>query len=102
MCEPQEVRSATDDYRQEMDVLGDFLEECCLTGPDHLDTLADLYKRYEEWCDDGAVPKRERLGKRRFSAAMAERGFEKGRDPSTRAWTFYGVMVRPKTAPRRS
>jgi putative DNA primase/helicase len=31
---PEEVLAATDRYKNEMDAIGDFLKECCLTGND--------------------------------------------------------------------
>jgi putative DNA primase/helicase len=58
--EPDEVQQATAGYRTEMDVLGQFISECCLVGP-HYRTKADkLYDAYK--LRQGHPPGSLRLG----------------------------------------
>jgi P4 family phage/plasmid primase-like protien len=73
---PNEVRRATGEYRAEMDVLGQFVKECCEEGPDKSEAAAALYKAYHLWCEDGG----ERvISKRKFGIQLRERGFERYR-----------------------
>ena len=83
---PEEVVAATQSYRQESDVLGQFIEECCIV--DRLLTCKtnELYRRYRVWCEDnGHSPMSQTsIGKR-----LQERGFEAWRMPGlerSRAW----------------
>ena len=77
--EPQEVLVATGRYREDMDPLGPFLTDCCVT-PSEESAAADelavpvamLYARYEIWCEsNGAEP----LPKNTLGRRMAERGY---------------------------
>jgi putative DNA primase/helicase len=49
---PAGVVAATKEYRGENDVLGMWLEECCLKEPTAAAVGADLYASYKKWCDD--------------------------------------------------
>lgn len=48
--EPEEVTIETAIYRSEMDILGDFLDECCIVERTARVTHGDLYQAYEKWC----------------------------------------------------
>jgi putative DNA primase/helicase len=47
---PAEVMVATEDFRSEQDVLGDFINERCKVGADEYVEKNKLYKAYTEWC----------------------------------------------------
>ena len=68
---PQDVLAATEEYRDEMDILGDFVAQCCVQNPFGAAVVADTYRAYENWCVETA----ERpVGKRTFVNRMRERG----------------------------
>jgi putative DNA primase/helicase len=69
---PIEVMLATSEYRQEMDLIGAFLDECCEFGM-HLSTpAAELYAGYRRWCERSG----ERvMSQRAFGLRITERGF---------------------------
>jgi len=46
---PTEIQQATNDYRSEQDILGQFLEDVCEIGTDFKVKSADIYKAYEIW-----------------------------------------------------
>jgi len=46
---PQQVRSMTEEYRQEMDPLATFLEECCVLVADATATNPELREAYLRW-----------------------------------------------------
>jgi putative DNA primase/helicase len=70
--EPESVKAATDQYRQEMDTLAAFLEDRCVLR-DHLVAPATpLYKQYRLWCDDaGEKPETQKM----FGMRLRERGY---------------------------
>ena len=68
---PEEVCKATAGYRSEMDVIGAFLQDECEIGSEFKEPFTTLYKRYEEWCEDGGERAETR---RKFNARLKERG----------------------------
>jgi len=70
--EPEAVRKATTEYRTEMDILGAFLEECCMVGSEYEAQASELYTDYRKWAEENG----ERiLSQNVFGAALGERGF---------------------------
>ena len=47
---PDVVREATDSYRSEMDIVGAFLNECCVLEVNARINSTILYKAFDEWC----------------------------------------------------
>lgn len=73
LAEPEEVKAATAEYRNDEDVLAAFIDECCVVSPNAWATFSDLYSVYAEWCGDSG----ERAEKKRgFGTRLAERGFD--------------------------
>ncbi|WP_067930631.1 DNA primase family protein [Alicyclobacillus kakegawensis] len=48
---PGAVSNATRVYREESDTIKQFLEECCITGPDKQVMSSLLYGAYDDWCE---------------------------------------------------
>jgi putative DNA primase/helicase len=59
---PEVVSSATDEYRSEMDAIGNFLRERCIQGDGCSIRSRELFKNYQDWCDEN----NERAGNERF------------------------------------
>lgn len=74
---PSDVREAVAAYRAEMDVLLEFLEDCCIQGPGLSATAKDLYDAYWEHCEEQGIREGERMKQRTFGLALTERGFIK-------------------------
>ena len=89
---PEQVQAATESYRDEMDVLGDFLEELCTQHPAVQVEKGRLYKEYTEWCaTNGEYP----IGKRNFGMRLAERGFQSCKGThGVRIWRGIGLVAR--------
>jgi putative DNA primase/helicase len=71
---PEIVRRATESYRTEMDVIGQFLKEATLPSKGKKLPKADAYQAYVEWAASSGneeVTKKE-LGKRMKAAGVAE------------------------------
>jgi len=88
------VRAATESYREESDLLGGFLQDCCETGsPRYSISAAALYAAYAQWCEENgnqAVPKQ------RFGRYLQQRGFASQRDMNRRFWV--GVRLKPNAS----
>jgi putative DNA primase/helicase len=81
--EPKEVINATSDYRHEQDILGDFIDDCCLLKPTAAVTKHELKGAYEEWCNStGNQPASQKT----FKARLVERGIIEGKSGNARTW----------------
>jgi hypothetical protein len=78
--EPGEVQQATAGYRAEMDVLGQFITECCLVGPNYRTKADRLYEGYKLWHGEHAQ------NQRTWGMALSERGFERKRGTGGYYW----------------
>ena len=81
--EPKAVTNATSYYRHEQDILGDFIDDCCLLKPTATVPKHELKAAYEAWCNDtGSQPTSQKT----FRARLIERGITEGKSGSTRYW----------------
>ncbi len=71
LAAPEDVQVATSDYRQEQDLIGTFLAECCLVESFATAKASDLLNAYREWSGD------KKATQRRLSNTLIERGFER-------------------------
>ncbi len=77
--DPESVKAATDQYRNEMDTLAAFIEDRCIVRRDAVAQATPLYKEYRMWCDDaGERPETQKT----FGMRLTERGFESARSSS--------------------
>jgi putative DNA primase/helicase len=88
---PPEVLDATDDYRAEQDLLGEWIEECCLTGTGCEARSGDLFRSYKKWCEDRGE---KGMSRTKFSSRLTERGFTKDRQTSGHV-CYCGIGVVP-------
>ena len=76
---PEAIRNATNEYREEMDILGRFLKECCRQKQGTKVKSSILYKAYKDWIVElGHKP----VSQIKFSQRMEERGIIKKRENS--------------------
>jgi putative DNA primase/helicase len=81
--QPDEVLSATQAYRVEMDVIGGFLKDKCVERSDLREAAATLYSRYKSWCEANGE---RALTQQRFGIALTDRGFARTRTRRARFW----------------
>jgi putative DNA primase/helicase len=68
---PAVVQLASDQYRSESDVMGEFLADCCQIGLGEV-RAGKLYQAYRSWCQDsGHAP----LNETNFGRRLTERGY---------------------------
>lgn len=76
LAPPAAVLQATGDYREECDSIGDFITECCVTGPKTMVGAGELYKAYSDWSTaNGEKP----LSQKTFGRRLTERKFPRRR-----------------------
>ncbi|MCK6467084.1 MAG: phage/plasmid primase, P4 family [Candidatus Brocadia sinica] len=86
---PEEVQNATNHYREEMDVIGVFLAECCILTPEVKSKASDLYGAYKNWCEAGGE---YILSQRSFGLRLTERGLERVKS-SGNYWRGIGIKI---------
>ncbi|GHU83014.1 hypothetical protein FACS189468_7800 [Spirochaetia bacterium] len=87
---PELITSATDEYRGEMDVIGNFIKERCVQGPGCTIRARELFKCYQEWCEEN----NERACSERFlGMRLKELGLEQKRHGDGRYWQGIGVKA---------
>lgn len=93
---PEKVTLATAEYREEMDVLADYMEERCVIGKGQRVIKKQLYLDYVEWCEDMRQrPQNYSL----FNRQLSERDFRTkitsttigGQKKSIRVWQRIGL-----------
>jgi putative DNA primase/helicase len=90
---PEEVREATATYREEMDTLRQFFEECTVIDPQARCKAQDLYEAYQSWA--GPAGLRFPMSKNTFGALLKERGFTPHKDgDGTRWWVGLQTAVK--------
>jgi putative DNA primase/helicase len=86
---PDEVRAATASYRQEMDLLGDFLADRCVIEQAASVLTGDLYAAYTDWAqNNGEKP----MSQKALGGHLTERGFDQTRTKQERLWR--GIRLR--------
>ena len=81
--EPAAVTSATANYRHDQDILGDFIEDCCILEILATIPKSDLKDLYGKWCQDNSI---EPVTQKTFKARLVEKGITEGRIGKSRYW----------------
>jgi putative DNA primase/helicase len=84
----EDVVDATKGYRDEMDVLGEFIAERCVLGENHRASSTELFKAYVGWSGD------TKSSAQRFNGWMQQRGFKIGARSTGgyRFWDGIGIV----------
>lgn len=88
---PQIVREASLEYRNEMDVISLFIDECCEKGETYRAPAGELFKKYQEWAKESSEYS---MSKQKFGKEMRKK-FEYKKSNSR----FY-LGLKIKTDPR--
>lgn len=80
---PQAVQEATQGYREEMDVLGEFIAARCIVAPGASALSSELYKVYTAWAEENG--EKRPLSQTAFGTTLTERGFLGSRGTGGRA-----------------
>jgi putative DNA primase/helicase len=95
LAPPTDVKEATEEYRKEMDVVGAFLDECCVEESGTEVTAKDLYSEYRAWSDRNG----ERvLTQRNLGLVLKQRGYVPDRMGKDRARVWKCLRLRSSQA----
>ena len=77
---PDSLRKATNIFRADSDLLGQWLEESCVIAANQKIDKKLLYRAYRRWCEEGGY---NGLTQNSFSRSLRERGFSVASDKRT-------------------
>lgn len=86
---PDTITDAVREYRVEMDLLGEFIEDRCIQHQSAKAKASDLYAAYQRWCDDSG---HQSVSSTRFGLTLGERGFRKVKS-GTVSWIGIGLAA---------
>ena len=88
---PASVIKATEEYKKEEDVIGQFIDDCCETGNGFEVKAGDLYKAYRAWAESG---KEFILSQTKFGMEMKKK-FDSYKDTYVK---YIGIRLIEKTS----
>jgi putative DNA primase/helicase len=92
--EPAIVTDATQEYFDEMDVIGLFIEECCVIATDTKATAKSLYEKYVGWCLGGGE---KPVNQRKFGQRLTEKGYLRKKANGICWWI--GIAIQTEFSP---
>lgn len=95
LTEPLAVRLATDDYRADMDPLGDFLTDSCYLTAGLSARASDLHGAYQRWAEAAG---HRAVNATKFGRELSDRGLVKRK--SNGVW-WDGIGLRTDAGPER-
>ena len=87
--EPEAIRKATEGYRDDMDILGPFLDERCVIHSAVKIEAKELYKEYKDWCYENDDVE---LKNRAFYRQLEIRGFKKAKGAKNKTF-IHGITL---------
>jgi putative DNA primase/helicase len=85
---PKSIQNATEDYRGEMDVIGNFVKECCILDVRFSIRVRELFKAYQDWCNQN---NEHACSERFLSLRLQEIGFQRIRRAEAKFWVGIGL-----------
>ena len=93
---PKAVVEATNEYFEAEDILGRWMEECCLQHPNAKALTVDLFNTWKDWAEANG----EFIGtQRRFADLLTTRGLQKWRN-AVGSRGFQGIGVKDRAPVR--
>lgn len=91
LCPPESVTTASAEYLESEDMLGEFIGDCLTGCPDGFVTTKNLYAAFRQWCDDRGM--RSPWTQHALTRALTERGFELHRRNQGRGLLGYSITA---------
>lgn len=91
LATPQAVKLATQAYRDDSDLVGQWLTECTVAAPNASAPAKDLFASYQTWCKDNGLRDMSATG---LGRKLAERGIDKAR--LTAGFVYLGIGLLAK------
>ncbi len=94
---PESVRQAVKKYRAYMDVIGEWVKECCVVGDEYRQLVATLFDDYKQWAKN---TEEYVFRQRDFSQYLEERGYKKkqttDRSAGNKGWFLLGLDLKAR------
>lgn len=90
---PDEIKEATAQYKEQMDVVAEFIEERCIEDRQAQATTKGLYRAYKDWCDEN---NEKEIVKAVFGRRLEERGYRAVRIGKARDRGWGGIDLKSK------
>jgi putative DNA primase/helicase len=90
LAPPAIVREATDEYFQQQDTVGLWIEECTKRGAEFT-RLSVLFASWKAWCEDRNLAPGSALS---LSGALDDHGYQRKREGSTGQRGFGGITIK--------
>jgi putative DNA primase/helicase len=87
---PPEVADANQNYREESNPLGEFVDDCCTIGPGLSTGAGMLRQAYERHCTERGI---KPISGNKFAERLLKMGFERGRNHAGRLWAGIGLLT---------
>jgi putative DNA primase/helicase len=87
---PDEVAAACNEWRSEVDQLGQFIDECCIVGEGFTVLAGTLFAQYKRWIDENGES--HTMTSTAFGRKLTERNFEKRHTKP--GWRYQGIGLR--------
>lgn len=88
---PERIKNASQKYREEMDVLSGFVNDCCEIGPGFTAKSGELYDSYKNWAEDANEYK---MTLTRFGKEMTKKFHKK---KSMGVMVYEGIRIKQDT-----
>jgi putative DNA primase/helicase len=86
---PKAINDATNEYRNQMDPLYDFIQDSCQINSTAKVYNNTLWSRYLSWCQDNSE---KPLGRKQFALRLQDKSIKQGRDNKGRYWLGITLM----------
>ncbi|MCX7102761.1 MAG: phage/plasmid primase, P4 family [Methylobacter sp.] len=86
---PKTIKDATAEYKDDQDLIGGWLAECCQLNPTQECVSTVLYNSYKYWCEINGLMK---SSNRVFGRRLSERGFTSRRSNGASVWAGVGII----------
>ncbi|MBF0474659.1 MAG: DNA primase [Deltaproteobacteria bacterium] len=87
---PEEVKTATSDYQDDMDTVAQFIDDCCTIDPEEKERKADIYKAYLDWSEKTG---NRALVQPKFSQRLTAKGMQSIRFGKNRDHYWQGLAL---------
>jgi len=84
------IKTATASYQHDSDILGDFMEDCCVIEAGATVAKSELKTRYHDWCQENGI---EPITQRTFKSRLTEKGITDGRIGAMRFWRGIRLLM---------
>jgi putative DNA primase/helicase len=84
------VEAATEEYRKESDILGQWFSDCAASSPGSFTTASEAFDSFRNWCKSFGFKEPTQTG---FARSLVEHGYERGTERNKRGYKGFILVV---------